>query len=96
MTAQASRISAAGIRSRHPEYTSEEVDCERFIASPEGTILAKLMWARLGGSERQHRDVAGMLGVLAGRLDEAYLDRWADELRAREALDELRAGVAQE
>jgi hypothetical protein len=26
MTAQASRISAAGIRSRHPEYTSDDVD----------------------------------------------------------------------
>jgi hypothetical protein len=67
-----------------------------FLASPEDTVLAKLLWARLGGSERQLRDVSGVLETLAGQLDEAYLDRWADELGVREVLDGLRSGVAVE
>jgi hypothetical protein len=71
-------------------------DTAVYLASPEDTILAKLIWARLGGSERQRRDVAGVLDALRGRLDEPYLDRWADELGVREVLDQLRAEVAQE
>jgi hypothetical protein len=67
-----------------------------FVASPEDTILAKIRWHRLGGSERQLQDVAGILAVMAGQLDEAYLDRWADELGVRDVLDGLRSGVAVE
>jgi hypothetical protein len=67
-----------------------------FVASPEDTVLAKLRWHRLGGSGRQLQDVAGILEVMAGQLDEDYLDRWADELGVREVLDGLRSGVAVE
>jgi hypothetical protein len=51
-----------------------------FVATAEDTILAKLEWARLGESERQLRDVVGVLEMQGDRLDRAYLERWAAEL----------------
>ena len=65
-----------------------------YIASPEDTILTKLEWYRLGHevSERQWRDVIGVLKVQADRLDLAYLRHWAAELSIfdllKRALDE--------
>ena len=50
------------------------------VATAEDTILAKLEWARAGGSDRQRRDVASMLTVQRDALDTDYLYRWADEL----------------
>lgn len=52
-----------------------------FVASPEDTIIAKLEWsARSCGSERQRRDVAGIVATLGAALDEEYVTRWVDEL----------------
>ena len=51
-----------------------------FIATAEDTIVAKLEWAKAGGSERQLRDVRSILAVSGDRLDLAYIDRWAREL----------------
>lgn len=50
------------------------------LASPEDVIIAKLSWAREGGSERQLTDVAGILAARGDQLDRAYLDRWIAEL----------------
>jgi len=47
------------------------------VASVEDAILSKLEWAKLGGSERQLRDVAGMVTAHAARLDRVYIDHWA-------------------
>ncbi|MFZ5809311.1 MAG: hypothetical protein ACOY16_08520 [Chloroflexota bacterium] len=59
------------------------------FASPEDTILAKLEWFRLSGevSERQWRDILGVLKVRAGGLDIDYLRYWADELGVRDLLE---------
>jgi len=59
------------------------------VASPEDTVLAKLEWFRAGGetSERQWADVVGVLKTLAGRLDEAYLKRWAAALGVEDLLE---------
>ncbi|MEO7332170.1 MAG: hypothetical protein ABI193_26575 [Minicystis sp.] len=51
-----------------------------FVATPEDTILTKLEWASMSGSERQLRDVAGVVDVKRGELDVAYIERWAVEL----------------
>lgn len=58
------------------------------IATAEDTILAKLEWAAMSGSDRQRRDVAGILVISGETLDWTYLHRWADELGLRPALDE--------
>lgn len=50
------------------------------VATAEDTIVAKLEWARAGESERQLRDVVGILAVSGQSLDRAYIDRWVAEL----------------
>ena len=62
------------------------------MVSPEDTVLLKLEWYRLGGesSERQWLDILGVLRVQAGRLDDAYLDRWAADLGVPDLLGEAR------
>jgi len=59
------------------------------FASPEDTILAKLEWYRLGNevSERQWRDILGVMKVRAGDLDLDYLRQWADELQVVDLLE---------
>jgi hypothetical protein len=59
------------------------------FASAEDTILSKLEWYRLGGevSERQWRDILGVLKTRAGELDLAYLRKWADELQVSDLLE---------
>jgi len=55
-----------------------------FTASAEDTVLAKLEWAKLGESERQLRDVRGILEVKGESLDRGYIERWVDDLGVRE------------
>ena len=51
------------------------------IASPEDTIVAKLEWSKQsGGSERQRRDVAGILATVGQQLDRAHVERWVHDL----------------
>jgi hypothetical protein len=52
------------------------------VASPEDTILAKLVWFRKGGevSDQQWHDILGVIHVQASRLDLEYLQEWAGEL----------------
>jgi hypothetical protein len=51
-----------------------------FVASAEDTILAKLEWAQLGESDRQLRDVAGVIELCGDTLDRDYIERWTREL----------------
>ena len=66
------------------------------IKTPEDTVLRKLEWYRSGGdvSDQQWRDVLGVLAVWRGRLDEAYLDRWAAALRVSDLLERARRAIA--
>jgi hypothetical protein len=63
------------------------------FASPEDTMLYKLVWYRLGGeqSERQWNDVLGIIKVQAERLDRAYLRHWAKYLKVADLLDAVLA-----
>ena len=52
-----------------------------FFASPEDTIVAKLERSKLsGGSERQRRDVAGILATMRDELEREYIERWVRDL----------------
>jgi len=62
-----------------------------WIASAEDTIVAKLEWGRAGESERQLRDVAGILEVRRGELDLTYIERWVGELDLRSLWQRARA-----
>jgi hypothetical protein len=59
------------------------------FASAEDTILSKLEWYRMGGeaSERQWRDILGVLKTRAGELDLNYLSKWAKELKVADLLE---------
>ena len=61
-----------------------------FVATAEDTVIAKLESARAGESERQLRDVAGILELRAGTLDLEYLHRWLCELGLGEQGDRVR------
>ena len=62
-----------------------------FVATAEDTILAKLEWALIGGSERQLHDVIEILRIRRSDLDSDYLDRWAQELGVSALLAQARA-----
>ena len=55
-----------------------------YVATAEDVLLAKLRWAKLGGSERQLQDAAGIVSTQAESLDVGYIDRWVHELRLEE------------
>ncbi len=71
------------------QILSLEPFAEAFVATPEDTLLAKLEWYRIGGevSERQWRDVLGVLEVQRGNLDLDYLRRWAKDLKVNDLLE---------
>ena len=66
-----------------------ETEMSANFASAEDTILSKLEWYRLGGevSERQWRDILGVLKTRAGELDLDYLRTWAIELKVSDLLE---------
>lgn len=52
------------------------------VITAEDTILAKLRWYREGGevSERQLRDIEGIIATSGEQLDRDYLERWAQSM----------------
>jgi hypothetical protein len=58
------------------------------FASPEDTLLHKMVWYKLGNqaSERQWRDIVGVVKVQNGSLEVAYLEHWAPALGVSELL----------
>ena len=60
-----------------------------YFASAEDTLLAKLEWYRLGGgvSDRQWRDILGIIKVQASHLDRVYLNLWAADLGVSDILE---------
>lgn len=72
------------IRAQRQTFTFETEVSAKF-ASPEDTILAKLEWYRWGGevSDRQWRDILGVLKTRSGELDLGYVRKWAEELHVK-------------
>ncbi|MCA9943349.1 MAG: hypothetical protein H6656_00410 [Ardenticatenaceae bacterium] len=81
---------------RVAEKISPDSDAQIWVLSPEDIVLAKLDWFRIGGeiSERQWRDILGVLKTQQNSLDIAYLKQWAQSLSVGDlmdrALDELK------
>jgi hypothetical protein len=82
------------LRRATPQVVCEKPERRAYLATAEDTVLSKLQWYRLGGgvSERQWGDVLGVLKVQRGRLDRAYLRKWAVEL---DVADLLERGLAE-
>ena len=75
-------------RAQKQTFTFETEVSAKF-ASPEDTILSKLEWYRMGGevSDRQWRDVLGVLKTRENELDLDYLHKWAKELKISNLLE---------
>jgi hypothetical protein len=79
----------AQLERRAPHVIAKEPERSAFVASAEDTILAKLDWYRAGGgvSERQWRDVLGILEVQSATLDRSYFRSMAASLGVSDLLD---------
>ena len=62
---------------------------DTYVASAEDIILAKLEWAKDSASERQLRDIEGIIEIKADQLDRAYLSIRADRLGLASSLSKL-------
>jgi hypothetical protein len=65
------------------------------IASPEDIVISKLLWRRDSQSDKQWRDILGILKVQQERLDLPYIQGWSDrfELQADWRRAMLEAGI---
>lgn len=66
----------------------DALDEQAYFSTAEDLILAKLEWFRAGGetSDRQWRDILGVLDIQSDRLDFKYLQKWAEELGVQDLL----------
>ena len=71
-----------------PDVPDDPID----VFTPEDIVLFKLRWYRLGEelSDRQWDDVKRVLRAQVGRLDEAYLNHWAEKLGVADLLARVR------
>lgn len=81
-------------RTEHFDVESGSVGIR--FASPEDTLLHKLVWYKLGNeiSERQWRDVLGIMKVQGAQLDSSYLDIWADAIDVVALLNRARREIS--
>ena len=82
-------------RARAEQFEVAEKSVTIRFASPEDTLLHKLIWYKLGNeiSDRQWRDVLGVMKVQGEQLDNSYLDIWADAIDVVSLLDRARREV---
>lgn len=87
-----SGINAEERRRAHRVRLTEGADSEVSVQSPEDTVLQKLVWYRKAGevSDRQWRDVQGVLKARLRTLDHDYLRTWAAELGVADLLQRAR------
>ncbi len=72
---------------RQPRVVRQEPEQSIVLPTPEDIILQKLMWYRMGhGSEKQWRDILGVMKLQGSQLNFDYLNHWAETLRLTDLL----------
>jgi len=74
---------------RQSHLLSEDPERHAYVTSAEDIVLSKLEWYRMAGgvSDRQWRDVLGVLKVQGERLDHGYMRCMAAELQVTDLLE---------
>jgi len=69
---------------------------EIFFTSPEDIVLQKLDWFRQGGEQmgQQLVDVVEVLRTQGERIDDAYLDEWAERIGVADLLERVRESAS--
>jgi hypothetical protein len=79
------------VRSRVEEGTFNDFQNDHpfFIESPEDVVLTKLEWYKMGGevSDRQWKDILGVLKIRGTALELQYLKHWAAVLDVADLLE---------
>jgi hypothetical protein len=80
---------------RQRVQVTKSPDRHLYVYAPEDILLQKLRWYRLGNevSERQWRDILGILLVQGEALDRAYLERGAETLGVSDLLARARLSL---
>jgi hypothetical protein len=60
------------------------------VATPEDTVISKLLWLQQGATERSTEDIRGILRAHPGRLDLDYLDSMVRQLELDQVWTPLR------
>jgi len=78
----------AQLERRELQVLSESPEYAAYVISAEDIVLAKLEWYQAGGgvSDRQWRDVLGVIQVQGDQLDSDYLRRMASTLDVQDLL----------
>jgi hypothetical protein len=64
---------------------------DMWFPSAEDAILSKLRWARATGEGERHlRDARSVYEVQGDRLDEGYLEEWAERLSVSDLLNNIK------
>ena len=61
-----------------------------FIPTVEDMVIAKLEWAQASDSDRQLRDVIGMVQVAGADIDVAYVEGWVQRLGLQPSWEDVR------
>lgn len=62
---------------------------QAYVESAEDTIISKLLWNQISPSERQLKDIAGILKIRKEKLDYSYLRDWAAKKAVLDTLERL-------
>ncbi len=75
-------------RRKRDTISDEPGSIQVYLCSAEDTILSKLDWYKMGGSvsDRQWKDIIGIIKVQGRLLDSEYLLKWSEELGVTELL----------
>ncbi|NEP19528.1 MAG: hypothetical protein F6J97_21990 [Leptolyngbya sp. SIO4C1] len=78
------------------KFQRRQLTDDLYFASPEDVILNKLRWRLRSQSEKQWRDVLGVLKVQGTQLDFDHLQQWAAQMELNEDLNRAmgEAGLA--